>query len=429
MPQNFALIDCNNFYVSCERVFDPALEGRPVVVLSNNDGCCVARSNEVKALGVKMGTPWFQLQDLAKRHGIIARSSNYTLYADMSNRVMGILAGFSPHQEIYSIDECFLDLTGFTHIDLTGYGQAMRTRISRWVGLPVCVGIGPSKTLAKLANHVAKKRTQYNGVFDYGLLTASEQAALLESIAVSEVWGVGGRTTARLQQRGIETVLALREADPKTLRREFGVTLERTLRELRGESCLDLEEFNPPKQQIICSRSFGKPVLRIEELREAVTAYTMRASEKLRAQNSVAGSIHVFVNTNLFKPNEPRYQAGLSLPLPVPTSDALALAKVALSGLELIYRPGYRYQKAGVMLMELDSARSRQCQLFGELEAGDTERRKRLMKTLDEVNHRMGKDALRIAGEGLRQRWKVRADYKSPCYTTRWDELPEVSAD
>ncbi|MFZ4702914.1 MAG: Y-family DNA polymerase [Candidatus Methylumidiphilus sp.] len=428
MLQNFALIDCNNFYVSCERVFDPALEGRPVVVLSNNDGCCVARSNEVKALGVKMGAPWFQLEDLAKRHGIIARSSNYTLYADMSNRVMGILAGFSPRQEVYSIDECFLDFTGIAPVDLAGYGQAIRTRISRWVGLPVCVGFSSTKTLAKLANHVAKKRPQYDGVFDYGGLTVAQQATLLESIAVGEVWGVGGRIAARLQQRGIVNVLALREADPKTLRREFGVTLERTLLELRGESCLELEEVTPPKQQIMCSRSFGKLVLSLKELRESVTAYTVRAAEKLRAQHSVAGAVHVFVNTNRFKPNEPQYQAGLTIPLLVPTSDALALVKAAVGGLGQIYRPGYRYQKAGVMLLELDSARSRQCQLFGELDADEAERRKRLMQTLDEVNHRMGKGTLRLAGEGLQQRWKVRADYKSPCYTTRWDELPVVLA-
>ena len=428
MPHTFALIDCNNFYVSCERVFNPSLEGRPVVVLSNNDGCCVARSNEVKALGVKMGAPWFQLQELAERHGIIARSSNYTLYADMSNRVMGILAGFSPRQEIYSIDECFLDLTGFTQVDLTRYGQTIRAKISRWVGLPVCVGIGPTKTLAKLANHVAKKRPQYDGVFDYGLLSTSEQSTLLESIDVGEVWGVGGRITARLNRRGITHVLALREADPKILRREFGVTLERTLRELRGESCLALEEVNPPKQQIMCSRSFGKLVLRVEELREAVMAYTARAAEKLRGQQSVAGSIHVFLNTNRFKTDEPQYQAGLTVPLLSPTSDTLALVKAALFGLEQLYRPGYRYQKAGVMLLELDSARSRQLQLFDEPESEAVERRKRLMKTLDEVNCRMGKGVLRLAGEGLQQRWKLKADYKSPCYTTRWDELPVVSA-
>lgn len=398
------------------------------MVLSNNDGCCVARSNEVKALGVKMGAPWFQLQELAERHGIIARSSNYTLYADMSNRVMGILAGFSPRQEIYSIDECFLDLTGFTQVDLTGYGQTIRTKISRWVGLPVCVGIGPTKTLAKLANHVAKKRPQYDGVFDYGLLATSEQSVLLESIDVGEVWGVGGRITARLNRRGIANVLALRESDPKILRREFGVTLERTLRELRGESCLALEEVNPPKQQIMCSRSFGKLVLRVEELREAVMAYTARAAEKLRGQQSVAGAIHVFLNTNRFKTNEPQYQAGLTVPMLSPTSDTLALVKAALFGLEQLYRPGYRYQKAGIMLLELDSARSRQLQLFDEPETEAVERRKRLMKTLDEVNCRMGKGALRLAGEGLQQRWKLKADYKSPCYTTRWDELPVVSA-
>lgn len=421
--QIFALVDVNNFYVSCERLFNPKLEGKPVVVLSNNDGCCVARSNEVKALGVKMGAPWFQIQDLAKKHNILSLSSNYTLYADLSNRVMSVLAEFSPRQEIYSIDECFLDLTGFVHTDLTGYGQAMRARIRRWIGLPVCVGIGPTKTLAKWANHVAKKQPQWEGVFDYARLSDSEREELLASIDAGEVWGVGPRITQRLRQRGIHTVLDLRDADTQTLRREFSVVLERTVLELRGVSCLALEEVAPPKKQILCSRSFGQLVESKQELREAVTAYTSRAAEKLRKQHSKAGALQVFLRTNPFKEEEPQYHAGFTVPLVHPTDDTRVLVKAALAGLEQIYHPGFHYQKAGVMLLELDSGRVRQARLFDELPLTANPKHPELMSALDAVNRRMGKGTLRFTGEGYAKRWKVKAERKSPGYTTRWDEM------
>ena len=253
----FALIDGNNFYVSCERVFNPSLEGKPVVVLSNNDGCAVARSQEVKALGITMATPWFQMQDLAKKHGIIALSSNYTLYADMSNRMMAVLRKFSPQQEVYSIDECFLSLDGF-NTDLTAYGQRIRQQVKRWTGIPVCVGIGSSKTLAKLANHVAKKRPEWHGVCDLGNLSASALDALLASIEVGEVWGVGSRIREKLASIQIHTVLALQQADSSLIRQQFSVVMERTIMELRGVSCLALEEIAPAKQQIMCSRSFAR---------------------------------------------------------------------------------------------------------------------------------------------------------------------------
>lgn len=428
MNRVIALVDVNNFYVSCERLFNPKLMGRPVVVLSNNDGCCVARSEEAKALGIKMGTPWFQLQDLARRHGIVAHSSNYTLYADLSNRVMSILGQFSPTQEIYSIDECFLDLSGFAHLDLIEYGQRIRSRIRRWVGLPVCVGLGATKTLAKLANHVAKKRAQYRGVFHFERLSPAERDALLAGIEVGEVWGVGRRLAERLHRRGIRSVLDLRDADPKTLRTAFSVTLERTALELRGQSCLELEDIVPPKQQIICSRSFGQRVTSHQELCEAVTAYTARAAEKLRAQGSVAGAIHVFIHTNPFKEHEPQHQAGCTVPLLMPTDDTLRLVKAALHGLATIYQPGFRYQKAGVMLLELDAPRSRQVALLEEQDRGEGPRREALMAALDRVNRRMGKGTLRLAGEGREQRWKVRAEHKSPCYTTRWNELAVAHA-
>jgi len=343
MPRNLALIDCNNFYASCERVFNPALEGRPLVVLSNNDGCVVARSQEVKDLGIKMGVPWFQIETLAKQHGIVAFSSNYALYADMSNRVMAILATFSPSQEVYSIDECFLDLAGFERRGFTRYGQEMRSAIKRWVGLPVCVGIAPTKTLAKLVNHVAKKRPQFEGVCNFNELSAGEIDAIMGELPVGEVWGVGSRYAARLQQMGISTVLDLRRASPKAMRQQFSVVMERTVAELNGESCLALEEMAPAKKQIMSSRSFGRPVFTLDELAQSVASYMSRAAEKLRRQHSLAGAVQVYVRTNPFKEKEPQYSQGLILPLPDPTDDTRQLVSAALVVLRRLYQPGFSY--------------------------------------------------------------------------------------
>ena len=416
----FALIDGNNFYVSCERVFNPKLEGKPVVVLSNNDGCAVARSAEVKALGVKMGTPWFQIQDLARKHGIIALSSNYTLYADLSNRMMTVLGKFSPNQEIYSIDECFLDFGGL-NIDLTAHGQIIRQQVKRWTGIPVCVGIGPSKTLAKLANHVAKKRPKWNSVCDLATLSEHELNALLGSIEVGEVWGVGNRIRERLIQMRIHTVLALKQVDATRIRHQFSVVTERTVMELRGISCLALEEVAPAKQQIMCSRSFGVPVTHLAELREAVTRYVTRAAEKLRHQSSVAGAVHVFIGTSPFRESDPQYSQGLTLPLPNATSSTLKLVQAALWGLKRIYRPGYRYAKAGVMMLDITPAATQQNSLFADDVAEESAAQ--LMQTMDSINRKMGKDAVFLASAGTGKRWHMKQGNKSPCYTTNWDEL------
>jgi len=285
-----ALVDCNNFFVSCERLFQPKLEGKPVVVLSNNDGCVVSRSQEAKDLGIRMAAPWFQMKGLAKHHGIIALSSNYTLYADISNRVMRLLSQYCPDQEVYSIDESFLDLTGMPRSSgsdsLTEYAQTIRGTIRRCVGIPVCVGIAPSKTLAKLANHVAKKQKQYHSVCDFNALTARVLDNLLAKIGVGEVWGVGRRSTERLQQMGIDSVLELKYSPARRVRAEFGVVMERIVAELNGVACLELDDVTPPRQQIICSRSFGMPVSLLADLEQAVIAYTSRAAEKLRGQHS-----------------------------------------------------------------------------------------------------------------------------------------------
>jgi DNA polymerase V len=420
----FALVDGNNFYVSCERVFNPQLEGRPMVVLSNNDGCVVARSAEVKALGVEMGVPWFQLKELAIRHNILALSSNYTLYADMSNRMMGVLGSYSPEQEIYSIDECFLGLVGFAPDSLSTMGQRIRRQVRQWVGIPVCVGIASTKTLTKLANHCAKKDLAgSDGVCDFGQLSPDELTALFDRIAVNEVWGVGRRLTERLAGMGITTVRALRDADPALMRREVSVVLERTVRELRGVPCLALEDVAPNKQQIMSSRSFGEYVYEHTDLEQAVSTYIARAAEKLRRQRSRANAVQVYIRTNPFSERQPQYQRGITVPLTQATSDTIRLTRAALWGLKRIYRPGFAYQKAGVMLMELHS----EDQVQGVLFATVAPARPALMDVIDRANSRWGGGTLKLASEGVRKPWQMKRERKTPSYTTRWDELPRVT--
>ncbi len=415
-----ALIDGNNFFVSCERVFDLRLEGRPVVVLSNNDGCVVARSNEAKALGVKMGTPWFQMRDLTRRHGIVALSSNYALYADMSDRMMAILGQFSPEQEIYSIDECFLGLDGFARLDLLDYGRRIRQRIRQWIGIPVCVGIAATKTLAKLANHCAKKGLAgSDGVCDFGRLLPAELARLFAAIPVGEVWGVGPRLTKSLGALGIATVEALRTSDPQTMRARFSVTLERTIAELNGNACIALAEDAPNKQQIISSRSFGRYVHDLEPLGEAVASYIAIAAEKLRSQGSLAGMVQVYIRTNPHKAGAPQYQRGLTVPLPAATDDTLRLTRAALWALKRIYRPGYAYQKAGVALLELSAAATPQLSLFSRGKDNG-----RLMQAMDRINAIWGRGTLRSAAEGIEKGWKMKRERMSPEYTTHWAQLP-----
>ncbi|BCB25917.1 DNA polymerase V subunit UmuC [Sulfurimicrobium lacus] len=426
MSANIALIDCNNFYVSCERVFNPRLEGRPVVVLSNNDGCVVARSNEVKALGVGMAVPWFQIRALAEQHDIVALSSNYALYADMSNRVMAILSSFSPSQEVYSIDECFLDLSGFEHLGLTRYAQTMRHRIRRQLGLPVCVGIATSKTLAKLANHVAKKRAAFDSVCDFGALDSGDLDRLLGDIEVGEVWGVGRRLAPKLGDMGIRTVLDLKRASPARIRQRFSIVLERTVEELNGVPRLSLEEVTAPNQQIISSRSFGMPVLGLAELQQAVQTYTVRAALKLRRQNALAGAIHVFIRTNPFKENAPQYSPSITVPLASPTSDSIALSHGALQGLKTIYRPGFAYTKAGVMLSELIPASRRALTLFDD--PAQLARSTGLMQALDRINQTFGQGTIKLAGEGLTPHWHTKSERKSPCYTTRLSDVVVAQA-
>lgn len=427
----FALVDCNNFYASCELLFDPTLKGRPVVVLSNNDGCVVARSAEVKALGIPMGVPWFQIQAEAKRHAIVAYSSNYALYADMSNRVVEVLSGFSPNLEVYSIDESFLDLSGMGRQaeSLVAYGAAIRQRVADWLGLAVCVGIAPTKTLSKLANHCAKKGLAgVGGVCDFTTLTDEALSGLFARIEVGEVWGVGRQIKAGLATMGIQTVCQLRDADAETIRAHYSVVLERTVRELRGESCLDLQEVVSDKQQIMSSRSFGSLVYDRADLEEAVASYLAKAAEKLRAQDSLAGAVQVFIRSNVFKPEVPQYQKGITVPLPEATADTRVLTQWAIRVLRRIYRPGYGYHKAGVMLLDLRPAANCQFALFDSQGGAGDARSGKLMAVLDTINQRYGRQTLRLAAEGVACSWQMRRGNLSPGYTTSWEGLPVARA-
>ncbi|MFZ2161985.1 MAG: Y-family DNA polymerase [Sideroxyarcus sp.] len=418
-----ALVDCNNFYVSCERVFNPRLEGVPVVVLSNNDGCAVARSGEVKALGIKMGEPWFKMQDVAKKHGIIALSSNYALYGDLSARVMSLLSSFSPNQEIYSIDECFLDLDGFDPMALMDYGQTIRQAIKQSVGIPVCVGIADTKTLAKLANHCAKKGLAgSNGICDFGRLDEQMRSTLFARLPVGEIWGVGPRISARLVEMGIETVEDLRRADPEYIRQQFSVVLERTVNELNGTPCIELDEASAPRQQIMVSRSFGSEVTQLADLSESVAYFTTRAAEKLRHDGSVAASLCVFVRTNPFKEEAPQYQRSMIVPFFQATDDTTKLVNASLKGLKAIYRSGYGYKKSGVLLMGLQSKGTVQATLFDD--PVEQARSDSMMRVMDAINRKMGSGSVTVAASGVKQRWAMRREKKSPNYTTEWDELP-----
>lgn len=429
--RSIALIDANNFYVSCERVFRPDLEGRPVVVLSNNDGCIVSRSAEAKALGIPMGAPWHQQAALARQHNVIALSSNYALYADMSNRFMRTLARFSPLQEVYSIDECFLDLGCFKEV---AAGEAERqareiTRLLRQqVGLPACAGIGPTKTLAKLANRIAKKNPEWNGSCDLGALPDDERDALMARVPVDDVWGVGYRFAIRLLALGIHTALDLRRADQGFIRSRFNVVLARTAAELNGTPCLCLEQITPPKQQIVSSRSFGVPVSERDAVEEAVVAYVTRAAEKLRRQASTAGMITVFLLTNRFHENEEQYHASHAVALGEATDDTRRLIAAAVEALRVIYRPGFRYHKAGVMLGEIGSGTFHQPSLFPPPDEKDHERAHSLMAAVDGINATFGRGAVRFLGEGTLQPWKLRAQFRSPRYTTRLSDIPTARA-
>ncbi|TMU20390.1 Y-family DNA polymerase [Halomonas sp. ATBC28] len=425
-----ALVDCNNFYVSCERVFDPALEGRPVGVLSNNDGCVVARSNELKALGVEMGTAMHLLPPAIRRQAVLL-SSNYALYGDMSQRVTEVLGEFSPHVEVYSIDESFVGFQGFDPDTLEARGQAMRDTVRQWTGIPVCVGFAPTRVLAKVANQAAKKHPAYNqnGVCK---LTADSEAtkALLKQLPVTELWGVARRTGERLRVMGIETAWELREADPKRIRGRFSVVQERIVWELRGQSAIQLDDMSLPKQQIMVSRSFGRLTGNPHDLREALRQHAARAAEKLRKQNSVTSAVMVFVRTNPFRTDLPQYQQRVVVSLERPTDDSRDIIAAAIQGLRRLWRKGYAYHKAGLMLLDLSPKANRQLTLTETPQTDEEAKRsERLMATVDKLNRELGKGTVQLGLPRKGNAWALRSERRTPRYTTNWKELLVVKTD
>lgn len=414
----FALVDCNNFYATCETVFRPDLRGKPVVVLSNNDGCVVARSAEVKALGtIKMGVPVFQIKNEIKKHKIEVFSSNYTLYADMSCRVMRILRSVSPGIEIYSIDEAFIDVRGIR--DLMAFGTMVRSTIKQWTGITVAVGMAPTKTLAKLANHGAKKFPGTGGVVD--LRDPARQGKLMAITPVGEIWGVGRRTAKALNALGVETALQLRDADIQDIRRRFSVVLARTVSELRGISCVELESQPAPKKQIVTSRSFGQRIIALDAMRQAISEFTERACAKLRNGGQYARAITVFIQTSRFLEDESRQYANHATgSLAHHGSDNYQFIKLAQRLLEEIWRDGYEYNKGGVILGDFSKTKQKQFGLFEKPERDNSS----VMEAIDTINNRIG--SVRFATSSGYQHWAMRRDSLSPAYTTRWSDLPSV---
>ncbi|HHA1905820.1 TPA: translesion error-prone DNA polymerase V subunit UmuC [Enterobacter asburiae] len=416
----FALVDVNSFYASCERVFRPDLEGKPIVVVSNNDGCIISLSREAKQFGIKMGEPYFKFKEKLYPSKFYVFSSNYALYADLSSRVMQTLTDLAPAIEIYSIDEAFVNVSGVSHcLSLEAFGHQMRTEVLKNTGLTVGVGIAPTKTLAKLANYAAKRWASTGGVVD--LSGRERQRKLLEKVPVEEVWGVGRRITKKLNAMGITTALELAEASSWVIRKHFNVVLERTARELRGEPCLDLEEFTPTKQQIICSRSFGHRITQYEEMHQAICAYAERAAEKLRGEHQYCRFISVFVRTSPHADNEIYYGNQASVTLMTPTNDSRDIIRAATEALGRIWLDGYRYMKAGVMLADFFSSGVAQLNLFDDnrLRANSAA----LMEMMDSVNH-SGKGKIWFAGQGIEKSWAMKREMLSPAYTTRYADLP-----
>ncbi|MBJ8955335.1 Y-family DNA polymerase [Citrobacter braakii] len=420
----FALVDVNSFYASCETAFRPDLKGRPVVVLSNNDGCVIARNAEAKTVGVKMGDPYFKQKDLFRRYGVVCFSSNYELYADMSSRVMFTLEALSPRCEIYSIDEAFCDLAGVRNCRvLADFGRELKDAVYQNTGLAVGVGIAQTKTLAKLANHAAKKwQRQTGGVVD--LSNLDRQRKLMAALPVDEVWGVGRRISKKLEAMGIKTVLDLADTDIRFIRKHFNVVLERTVRELRGEPCLELEEYAPVKQEIVCSRSFGERISDYDAMRQAICSYASRAAEKLRGEHQYCRFISTFVKTSPFALNEAYYGNSASVKLITPTQDSRDIIAAATRSLDAIWKDGHRYQKAGVMLGDFFSQGIAQLNLFDD----NAPRRgsEKLMEVLDHLNAKEGKGALYFAGQGIQQQWAMKREMLSPRYTTRYEDLLQV---
>jgi DNA polymerase V len=407
-----ALFDANSFYCSCERVFNPSLRGKPIVVLSNNDGCVVARTSEAKALGIEMGVPYFQSRELLEKNHVHVFSSNYALYGDMSRRVMKVIASFAPAIEIYSIDECFLGVDGVT--DLEGFGRRVQREVLSATGIPCGVGIGATKTLAKVANKAAKKSG--------GLLLLKDPVPYLRGLSCHEIWGIAVRMAERLKSLGIKTALDLARADRRVIRAKFGVVMERIVLELNGISCLQLEEVSAVKKNICCSRSFGHVVEKFDELAEAVASFASRGGEKLRREKLAAQSVHVFILTNVHRPDRPQYNGEGSREFLTATSFTPVLVAETDRILRQIYRRGFKYVKAGILLTDLvEEDRNVQLHLFKPVAR---EKEKSLMKAVDRLNTRYGRNVIRAGTLGIGARWDMQRQRKSPSFTTNFADVP-----
>lgn len=416
----FALVDCNNFYASCERAFNPSLNGKPVVVLSNNDGCVIARSNEAKALGIKMGAPAFKIAGFLQANQVAVFSSNYVLYGDMSQRVMNTLGEFTPEIEIYSIDEAFLNLAGLP-VDLEEYARAIRRTVLKNTGIPVSVGIGPTKVLAKAANYYAKKIPENKGAFVLDSRAKIEES--LKKLAVDEVWGIGRQYATLLASFNVKTAWDFLQMPDSWVQKRMTIVGLRIKKELEGISCLEMELMSPAKKAICTSRSFGESQTELEPIKEAVATFAARCAYKLRKQRTCAGVLMVFIHTNGFKKNEPQYAQNFACRLPVATNSSLELIKYALYLLQAIYREGYRYKKAGVLVTEIVPEDQSQGSLFDQV---DREKHTAVMKTMDRINAKYGWNTLKIAAQGSGVKWKLRQERLSQCYTTRWNEILTV---
>ena len=428
MSSRIALVDCNNFFCSCERVFDPSLAGVPVVVLSNNDGCIISRSDEAKALGIPMGAPLHQQQDIIRENGVRVFSSNYTLYGDMSARVMSMLRDTVPAIEVYSIDEAFLEFPPSFDEKAT---RELRAKILQWTGIPVCIGIAGTKLLAKFANRYAKKNKEITGgVFD--LTTYPDPEGLMADAPCDALWGVAKNTARTLSKIGIRTALDFQQADPTAVRKSLGVVGERLLRELNGISCMELEEMPPSRKGVIASRSFGSPVEELENLEEALANHVARAAEKIRRFGLLATQMEVFLQTNRFRKDDPQHFPAKVQTLATPTASTSELMAAARELLHSIYRTGFRYKKTGVMLAHLVPEGEFQPSLFDAPPPGG--HRIAIDKIVDEINRRMGDPRSPVitrasmGTQGSVRGWKMRAERHSQHYTTDWGELPVVKA-
>ncbi len=419
----FALVDCNNFYASCERVFNPSLNGKPVVVLSNNDGCIVARSQEAKDLGIPMAAPAFKMKDIIEKHKVHVFSSNYALYADMSNRVMGILADMSPEIEIYSIDEAFLKFDGCKYMNLQEYGEKMRYKVTKSTGIPVCVGIASTKALTKVANRVAKKfKERTKGV--YMIDTEEKRIKALKWLKVEDVWGIGRQHAKRLNNKGVKTAYEFTQLPHQWVKKNMAVVGLRLKKELEGERQLDLEETGKPKKSIATTRSFDKQYTELKDLKERVSTFAVVCAEKLRKQKSNCSSITVFILTNYFKKDQKQYSKSIVVKLPYPTNSSFDIAKFARYGLQLIFKTGYKYKKAGVIVSKISPENEQQLSLF---HCPDS-RHKPILEAVDKLNKRFGYHKIKLAGESLDRTWKMKQEKLSPRYTTNWDDFITVNS-